>query len=83
MKYMKLSQAIEKLQRIKDKYGDLDFVENSSNPCGYVPFNFYLREVNSISNDGLHRETKIVVSTVNDGLEFNPELGDEDESQKV
>jgi len=80
MNQMKISQAIEKLQRIKDKYGDLDFVENSSNPSGYKPFNFYLREVNAISNDGLHRENKIVVCTVNDGLDFNPELGDEDES---
>lgn len=78
MTNMKLSQAIEKLQRIKDKYGDLDFVENSGKPCGYESFNFYLREVNVISKD--YVGPKVVVCTVNDGLDFNPELGDEDES---
>jgi len=73
---MKLSQAINKLKQIQEKYGDLEFVQNSSKPCGYEYFNFYLREVNVISKDYIG--PKVVVCTCSDGLEFNPEIGDED-----
>jgi len=65
---MDITQAIEKLNRIKSKYGNLKFYQQTSN--GMEEFNFYLRS-NENSNS-------ICVCTTINGP-FDPEIGDEHE----